>query len=100
MKMRYPAIVIREGKNLLAEFPTCQGCQTFAPPGLAIEQEAGEALAGWLETHLQEGILPPRPPRTVKLRKGQQLLWVAVDPKLAAKLELRWMRARSRRRPA
>jgi predicted RNase H-like HicB family nuclease len=99
MKMRYPAIVTREGKNLLAEFPTCQGCQTFAPPGRAIAHEAVEALAGWLEAHLQEGMLPPKPPRTVKLRRGQQLLWVAVDPKLAAKLELRWTRAPLRRRP-
>jgi predicted RNase H-like HicB family nuclease len=97
--MRYPAIVTSEGENLLAEFPRCPGCQTFAPPGHAIAHEAGEALALWLETHLQEGTLPPKPPRTVKLRKGQELLWVAVNPKLAAKLELRWMRARSRRRP-
>jgi hypothetical protein len=100
MKICYPAIVTREGKNLLAEFPTCRGCQTFAPPGFAIADEAGEALALWLETHLREGMLPPKPPPRVKLRKGQQLLWVAVDAELAAKLELRWMCARSRRRPA
>lgn len=93
MKVRYPAIVTREGKNVLADFPTCEGCQTFAPPGFTIAHEAGEALALWLESHLQEGMLPPKPPRTVKLCKGQQLLRVAVDPKLAAKLQLRWTRA-------
>jgi transcriptional regulator with XRE-family HTH domain/predicted RNase H-like HicB family nuclease len=89
--MRYPAIVTKDGKSLLAEFPTCPGCQTFAPRGRDIEHEAAEALALWLETHLQERMLPPRPPRSFKARKGT-LLWVTVDPKLGVKLELRWMR--------
>ena len=26
--MRYPAVVTKEGKNLLADFPTCPGCHT------------------------------------------------------------------------
>jgi transcriptional regulator with XRE-family HTH domain/predicted RNase H-like HicB family nuclease len=89
--MRYPAVVTKEGKNVLAEFPTCPGCQTFAPPGRDIEHEAKEALDLWLETHLQERSLPARPPRTFKARRGT-LLWVSVEPKLAVKLELRWMR--------
>ena len=89
--MRYPAVVTKEGKSLLAEFPTCPGCQTFAPPGRAIEHEAKEALELWLESNLQERMLPPRPPRSFKARKGT-LLWVPVEPKLAVKLELRWMR--------
>src|SRR5437870_3257235 len=91
MTMRYPAVVTKEGKNLLADFPTCPGCHTFAPPGRDIEHEAEEALELWLESHLQERILPPRPPRTFKGRKGT-LLWVPVEPKLAVKLELRWTR--------
>jgi transcriptional regulator with XRE-family HTH domain/predicted RNase H-like HicB family nuclease len=89
--MRYPAVVTKEGKNLLADFPTCPGCQTFAPPGRDIEHEAKEALELWLESHLQERMLPPRPPRTFKTRTGT-LLWVPVEPRLAVKLELRWMR--------
>ncbi|MFN2548673.1 MAG: helix-turn-helix domain-containing protein [Myxococcales bacterium] len=89
--MRYPAVVTKDGKSLLADFPTCPGCHTFAPPGHDIEHEATEALALWLESHLQERMLPPRPPRTFKARKGD-VLWVAVEPKLAVKLELRWMR--------
>jgi transcriptional regulator with XRE-family HTH domain/predicted RNase H-like HicB family nuclease len=89
--MRYPAVVTKEGKNVLADFPTCPGCQTFAPPGRAIEHEAKEALELWLESHLQERMLPPRPPRTFKARKGA-VLWVPVEPRLAVKLELRWMR--------
>jgi transcriptional regulator with XRE-family HTH domain/predicted RNase H-like HicB family nuclease len=89
--MRYPAVVTKEGKNVLADFPTCPGCHTFAPPGRDIEHEAKEALELWLESHLQERMLPPRPPRTFKARKGT-LLWVPVEPKLGVKLELRWMR--------
>jgi len=89
--MRYPAVVTKEGKNTLAEFPKCPGCQTFAPPGHNIEHEAKEALGLWLETQLQERMLPARPPRTFKARKGT-VLWVPVEPKLAVKLELRWMR--------
>lgn len=89
--MRYPAVVTKEGKNVRADFPTCPGCQTFAPPGRDIEHEAKEALELWLESNLQERRLPPRPPRTFKARTGT-VLWVPVDPKLAVKLELRWMR--------
>jgi len=89
--MRFPAVVTKEGKNLLANFPTCPGCHTFAPPGHDIEHEAKEALELWLESNLQERILPPRPPRTFKAKKGT-VLWVPVEPKLAVKLELRWIR--------
>jgi len=53
--------------------------------------EAKEALELWLESHLQERMLPPRPPRTFKTRKGK-LLWVPVEPRLAVKLVLLWMR--------
>ena len=77
--MRYPAVVTNERKNRLADFPTCLGCQTFAPPGYDIEHEAKEALELWLESHLQQRMLPPRPPRSFKARKGT-LLWVPVDP--------------------
>jgi transcriptional regulator with XRE-family HTH domain/predicted RNase H-like HicB family nuclease len=89
--LRYPAVVTKEGKNVLARFPTCPGCQTYASPGREIEHEATEALELWLETHLQERKLPPRPPKTFKARGGR-VLWVTVEPKLAVKLELRWCR--------
>src|SRR5437899_10660077 len=91
MTMREPAVMPKEGKNVTADFPTLPGCQTFAPPGRDIEHEAKEALELWLESHLQQRMLPPRPPRSLKARKGT-VLWVPVDPKLAVKLELRWMR--------
>src|SRR5438874_6963455 len=91
MTMRYPAVVTKEGKNVLGEFPTCPGCQPFAPPSRDIEHEAKEALELWLESNLQDRMLPPRPRRSFKAGKGT-VLWVPVDPKLAVKLELRWMR--------
>jgi len=67
--VRYPSIITKAGKNQLTELPTCPGCQTFAPPDRAVRREAKEALELWLETHLQERMLPPRPPRIFKARK-------------------------------
>lgn len=91
--MRYPALVTKEGKALLAEFPNCPGCQTFAEPGESIDGQAADALAGWLETHLLDGEAPPRPPsRAPKPPRGARVLWIEVPVKLAAKLCLRWAR--------
>ena len=92
--MRYPAVVTKEGKNVLADFPACPGCHTFAPPDRAIEHEAKEALELWLETHLQEHMIPPRPPEAFKAESGT-VLWVEVEPKLAVRLDLCWKRAQS-----
>jgi predicted RNase H-like HicB family nuclease len=50
--MQYTAFLTKEGKQTLAEFPGCPGCQTFADPGEDIAERAEEALAGWLEAHL------------------------------------------------
>src|SRR2546425_13190841 len=33
--MRYPAVVTKEGKNLLTDLPTRPGCHTSVPPGHA-----------------------------------------------------------------
>ena len=38
--MRYTAVVTKEGKQTLAEFPGCPGCQTFADPGEDIAERA------------------------------------------------------------
>ena len=92
--MRYPAIVIHEGKYTIADFPDCPGCVTQADPGESIEAMAKEALEGWLETHLgRSRELAPRPPkRAPKVPRDAELLWVDVSPNLAAKLSLRWVR--------
>jgi len=92
--LRYPVMVTKEGKNLLAEFPDCPGCQTFARPGTEIASESRDALVGWLEATLQEGDLPPKPStKAGAVPQGAEVLWVEVPAKLGVKLEMRWARA-------
>lgn len=77
--MRYAAIITKEGRNTLAEFPDCPGCQTFAEPGESIAAQAQDALMGWLAAHLATGEVAPRPSR--RHSKGK-LLWVEVPARL------------------
>lgn len=88
--MQYPAVVTREGKYLLAEFPDCPGCQTFVPEGESIGKAAREALEGWLESNLGRDLVPPHPSKT--LRERGQAVFVPVDSLLAVRLDLRWAR--------
>jgi DNA-binding XRE family transcriptional regulator/predicted RNase H-like HicB family nuclease len=92
--MHYTAVVTKEGRQTLAEFPGCPGCQTFADPGEDIAERAAEALAGWLEAHLASGQAPLEPK---KLRwKGRgRTMEVPVPAKLAVKLAVRWARKRA-----
>ena len=92
--MQYTAVVTKEGKQTLAEFPQCPGCQTFADPGEDIAECAAEALAGWLEAHLALGQAPPEP-KKVRAKSRGRLLQVPVPAKLAVKLALRWARKRA-----
>jgi predicted RNase H-like HicB family nuclease len=59
--MHYTAVVTKEGKQTLADFPGCPGCQTFADPGEDIAERAEEALVGWLEANLASGQAPSEP---------------------------------------
>jgi ribosome-binding protein aMBF1 (putative translation factor) len=92
--MQYTAFLTKEGKQTLAEFPGCPGCQTFADPGEDIVERAEEALAGWLEAHLVTGQAPPEPKRVRAKRRGRSIE-VSVPVKLAVKLALRWARKRA-----
>lgn len=92
--MQYIAVVTKEGKQTLAEFPQCPGCQTFADPGEDIEALAQEALAGWLEAHLASGQAPPEP-RKLRAKSRGRMLGIPVPTKLAVKLALRWARKRA-----
>jgi predicted RNase H-like HicB family nuclease len=56
--MRYAAIVTKEGRATLAEFPDCPGCQTFAEVGEDIQVQAADVLHGWLEATLVAGEAP------------------------------------------
>jgi DNA-binding XRE family transcriptional regulator/predicted RNase H-like HicB family nuclease len=92
--MYYTAIITKEGKQTLAGFPGCPGCQTFADPGEEIGKRAAEALMGWLEVHLVSGQAPPEP-KTVRTKGRARVLQVPVPAKLAVKLALRWARLRA-----
>lgn len=89
--MQYTALVTKEGKQTLAEFPGCPGCQTFADPGEDIVARAEEALAGWLEANLVSGQSPPEP-TTVRTRGRAKAVAITVPPKLAVTLAVRWAR--------
>lgn len=92
--MQYSALVTKEGKQTLAEFPDCPGCQTFADPGEDIAERAEEALSGWLEAHLTSGQAPPEP-RKLRAKSRGRTIDVPVPAKLAVKLALRWARKRA-----
>ena len=92
--MQYAAVLTKEGRNTLVDFPACPGCQTFAEPGEDVGKRAAEALAGWLEAHLVGGQVPPES-RRIRRRTAGRSIQVAVPAKLAVKLELRWARKRA-----
>jgi predicted RNase H-like HicB family nuclease/DNA-binding XRE family transcriptional regulator len=90
--MHYTAHISREGKYVLAAFPDCPGCQTFADAGDEIGEAAREALEGWLEAHLVDGQVPPRPVEHTGAPEGKKLARIGVRSGLAAALQIRWAR--------
>jgi predicted RNase H-like HicB family nuclease len=92
--MQYTAFLTKEGKQTLAEFPGCPGCQTFADPGEDIGERAQEALVGWLEAHLAMGQAPPELKR-IRAKGRGRTIEVSVPAKLGVKLALRWARKRA-----
>jgi DNA-binding XRE family transcriptional regulator/predicted RNase H-like HicB family nuclease len=90
--MHYLAYISKEGRNTLAEFPDCPGCQTFSG-GEDLAEVAREALEGWLEAHLVDGQIPPRPVERTGAPPGVSVARIPVRPGLAAALEIRWARS-------
>ncbi len=88
----YAAVVRREGRRLVVEYPDCPGCQTFADRARDLVPMAREALEGWLEAEILAGRAPPRPSRRVRVRRGSWRCDVAVSPRLSLTLALRWAR--------
>ena len=86
--MKYPVLITREGRNVLAEFPDCPGCQTFARPGQDIRERAAEALRGWLASSLAHGDVPRGP----SSRRRGRVIMIPVPANLAVKLALCWAR--------
>jgi len=91
--MQYTALVTKAGKQTLAEFPGCPGCQTFADPGEDIVERAEEALIGWLEAHLVSGQAPPEP-TTVRSRGRAKAVQIPIPATLGVTLAVRWARKR------
>lgn len=90
--MRYPAWVTTEDNARIVLFPDCLGCQTQVDGDGDLHAVAEEALAGWLEVHLQAGPPPPRPSPRPRSGKRGKLIWIDVSARLAIKLALRWAR--------
>jgi DNA-binding XRE family transcriptional regulator/predicted RNase H-like HicB family nuclease len=90
--MHYDAYIYREGKHVLAEFPDCPGCQTFTDRADDLAAVAQEALEGWLEAHLIDGQIPPRPVERSGAPAGRKLARIPVRLGLAAALTIRWAR--------
>lgn len=91
--MYYVAHITQDGTTWLAEFPDAPGCQTEADTLEALPATAQEALEGWLEAHLVDGLAPPKP--SLVLPEGSKYLdalRVPVPPSLAASLAVRWAR--------
>jgi HTH-type transcriptional regulator / antitoxin HipB len=93
--MEYTAYVLREGKHMLAEFPDCPGCQTFADSSDDLPAAAKEALEGWLEAHLVDGQVPPEPKAHRRAPAGSKLALVRIDAGLSVALQIRWARAKA-----
>jgi HTH-type transcriptional regulator/antitoxin HipB len=90
--MHYDVYIHREGKHVLAEFPDCPGCQTFADNADELATAAREALEGWLEAHLVDGQIPTRPVARSCAPAGTRLARIPVRAGLAAALTIRWAR--------
>lgn len=97
--MRYLAIITHEGNATLAEFPDFQGCQTFVREGDGrgtIEDNAREALEGWLESSLEDGEEIPWPSDKLHAKRGEEIVPIEISAKLAVQIVLRQARAHAK----
>jgi antitoxin HicB len=90
--VHYLARLTPDRRRTAIEFPDCPGCQTFAGRRERVVDVAREALEGWLELHLEDGDVPPRPSPRIAPRRGSRAAAVRIDPGLAVRLEIRWAR--------
>lgn len=88
--LQYVAYVRKEGRRHLIEFPDAPGCQTFADRQADIYPNAKEAIEGWIEAHLVEGIELPHMHR--RLRSDERRVQITISPKLVLALQFRSMR--------
>ncbi|MBK8255012.1 MAG: type II toxin-antitoxin system HicB family antitoxin [Polyangiaceae bacterium] len=91
--LQYTAHVRKDGRHYLIEFPDAPGCQTFAESAKDVYPMAKEAIEGWLEAHLVEGLELPRVRR--RSTSDARSVPITISPKLALALQLRSMRHES-----
>ena len=91
--LRYVALVRKEGKRHLIEFPDAPGCQTFTSRKADVHAMAKEAIEGWLEAQLVSGQVPPWPRAHPPPRRRDVRVHVTIEPKLALAVEFRRMRS-------
>src|ERR1700686_4390524 len=89
-RLQYVAYVRKEGRRHLIEFPDAPGCQTFADREADIYSTAKEAIEGWIEAHLVEGMDLPHMHRPPKANEGR--VHITISPKLVLALQFRTMR--------
>lgn len=82
--MRYHVKIVKEGAVFAAVFVDAPGCMTQARTKELALTRAAEALDDWLRAHLEHGMVPPRPKRTVR---GAEPIFV--DPSVAVAVQLR-----------
>ena len=88
--LQYIAYVRNEGRHHLIEFPDAPGCQTFADREADVYATAKEAIEGWLEAHLVEGLELPSTHR--RAAANERRVPITISPKLAFAQQLRSMR--------
>lgn len=90
--LEYRARMGRDGKRTVVEFPDCPGCAAYAEPRHDLRTIARKALERWLEAHLADGDVPPKPSVTIPRIPGRPPIAVSVSPLLAVRLQIRWAR--------
>ena len=89
--MEYQALLSRDGRFFVIEFPGLQGLVTDTRDAAQVEAVAAEALESWLRAELSSGEAPPRP-TSLRAKKNTKVLRVPVPFGVALALDLRWAR--------
>jgi predicted RNase H-like HicB family nuclease/DNA-binding transcriptional regulator YiaG len=83
VELVYMARIYEDGDGWSVEFPDCPGCLTCGDSFDDARAMAKDALEGWLEVHVDDGDLPPKP----AAREGEAIL---VNAELAARIAILW----------
>ncbi len=85
--------VVRGGERRVLNNYFCSSAFEKVKYDLAADwADRSTMLEGWLEAHLVDGQVPPRPVEHTGAPKGTSVARVSIRPGLAAALEIRWAR--------